>query len=72
LERFKKANLDSVYDIMELEDDQRTELLQMNDRQLARVAKFVNSTRTLRLRSRSRTDSLDSADTRHCRGHARP
>ncbi|WOO77743.1 U5 small nuclear ribonucleoprotein helicase [Vanrija pseudolonga] len=43
LERFKKANYDSVYDIMELEDNERSHLLQMNDRQLARVAKFVNS-----------------------------
>lgn len=34
LGRFKKEGLDSVYDIMELEDDKRTELLQMSDRQL--------------------------------------
>ncbi|ODN91338.1 pre-mRNA-splicing helicase BRR2 [Cryptococcus wingfieldii CBS 7118] len=43
LARFKEKNLDSVYDIMELEDDERNDLLRMNDRQLARVAKFVNS-----------------------------
>jgi pre-mRNA-splicing helicase BRR2 len=34
LGRFKKAGKDSVYDIMELEDDERNDLLQMNDRQL--------------------------------------
>lgn len=34
LDRFKKAKLDSVYDIMELEDEQRNDLLRMNDRQL--------------------------------------
>lgn len=34
LKRFKAEGLDSVYDIMELEDDKRGELLQMNDRQL--------------------------------------
>ncbi|WVQ83790.1 hypothetical protein IAT38_005934 [Cryptococcus sp. DSM 104549] len=43
LGRFKAKGLDSVYDIMELEDDERNDLLGMNDRQLARVAKFVNS-----------------------------
>jgi len=43
LKRFKAKGLGSVYDIMELEDDERTELLQMDDRQLARVAQFVNS-----------------------------
>lgn len=34
LGRFSKKNLDSVYDIMELEDDERNDLLRMNDRQL--------------------------------------
>jgi pre-mRNA-splicing helicase BRR2 len=34
LGRFKDAKLDSVYDIMELEDDQRNDLLRMSDRQL--------------------------------------
>ncbi|ORY24132.1 putative Pre-mRNA splicing factor [Naematelia encephala] len=43
LARFKAKGLDSVYDIMELEDEERNDLLRMNDRQLARVAKFVNS-----------------------------
>ncbi|KAL7418739.1 Pre-mRNA-splicing helicase BRR2 [Cryptotrichosporon argae] len=42
LGRFKAAGLDSVYDIMDLEDEQRNELLRMDDRQLQRVAKFVN------------------------------
>lgn len=34
LDRFKKKGLDSVYDIMELEDDERNDLLRMNERQL--------------------------------------
>jgi pre-mRNA-splicing helicase BRR2 len=34
LERFKRKKLDSVYDIMELEDEERSDLLRMNDRQL--------------------------------------
>jgi pre-mRNA-splicing helicase BRR2 len=62
LARFKKAGLDSVYDIMELEDDQRTELLQMNDRQLARVAKFVNKYPNIEVAFEVEdADSLDSA-----------
>lgn len=43
LARFKKEGLNQVYDIADLEDDKRAKLLQMSDRQLARVAKFVNS-----------------------------
>jgi pre-mRNA-splicing helicase BRR2 len=34
LERCKAASVDSVYDIMELEDDQRNDLLRMNDKQM--------------------------------------
>lgn len=34
LGRFAKAGHDSVYDIMELEDDKRNDLLRMSDRQL--------------------------------------
>jgi pre-mRNA-splicing helicase BRR2 len=62
LDRFKKAGFDSVYDIMELEDDQRTELLQMSDRQLARVAKFVNKYPNIEVAFEVEdADSLDSA-----------
>lgn len=62
LQRFKEAGLDSVYDIMELEDDQRNELLQMNDRQLARVAKFVNSYPNIEVAYEVEdADALDSA-----------
>ncbi|KAK4686317.1 pre-mRNA-splicing helicase BRR2, partial [Tremellales sp. Uapishka_1] len=43
LDRFKVAGHDSVYDIMELEDDERNDLLRLNDKQMVRVAKFVNS-----------------------------
>jgi pre-mRNA-splicing helicase BRR2 len=34
LERFQKAGKDSVYDIMECEDEERNDLLRMNERQL--------------------------------------
>lgn len=62
LKRFKEENLDSVYDIMELEDDKRNELLQMNDRQLARVAKFVNAYPNIDVSyDVEDADSLDSA-----------
>lgn len=43
LKRCKDSGVTSVYDIMELEDDQRNDILRMNERQMARVAKFVNS-----------------------------
>ncbi|KAH0834659.1 putative RNA helicase [Lanmaoa asiatica] len=47
IKRCKDASIDSVYDIMEMEDDKRTELLQMDVRQMRDVAKFVNSYPTL-------------------------
>ncbi|KAK1926565.1 putative Pre-mRNA splicing factor [Papiliotrema laurentii] len=63
LARFAKKGLDSVYDIMELEDDERNELLQMNDRQLARVAKFVNSYPNIEVTyAIEDADSLTSSD----------
>lgn len=42
LGRFKAKGLDSVYDIMELEDDERNDLLRMNDRQLYVFFSFQN------------------------------
>ncbi|KAM0788324.1 hypothetical protein ACM66B_001467 [Microbotryomycetes sp. NB124-2] len=40
--RCQKAGVSSVYDIMELEDDQRNELLQMDARQMGQVARVCN------------------------------
>ncbi|WVF70387.1 hypothetical protein IAT40_005177 [Kwoniella sp. CBS 6097] len=63
LGRFKAKGLDSVYDIMELEDDERNDLLRMDDRQLARVAKFVNSYPNIEVSySVEDADSLTSSD----------
>ncbi|EJD54668.1 Sec63-domain-containing protein [Auricularia subglabra TFB-10046 SS5] len=45
--RCKKAKIDTVYDIMEMEDDQRNELLKLDQRQMRDVAAFVNSYPTL-------------------------
>ncbi|TFK70690.1 Sec63-domain-containing protein [Pluteus cervinus] len=47
VKRCKDAGVDSVYDIMEMEDDQRNKLLQMNAVQMRDVATFVNSYPTL-------------------------
>ncbi|KAF9237747.1 putative RNA helicase [Melanogaster broomeanus] len=47
IKRCKNAGIESVYDIMEMEDDKRTELLQMDVRQMRDVATFVNSYPTL-------------------------
>ncbi|WWC58973.1 uncharacterized protein I303_101518 [Kwoniella dejecticola CBS 10117] len=63
LSRFKAKGLDSVYDIMELEDDERNDLLRMNDRQLARVAKFVNTYPNIEVSySVEDSDSLNSSE----------
>ncbi|CAK5277379.1 unnamed protein product [Mycena citricolor] len=47
LARFKEAGIESVYDVMEMEDDDRTKLLQMTPAQTKDVAVFVNSYPTL-------------------------
>ncbi|KAH9039430.1 Sec63-domain-containing protein [Lactarius deliciosus] len=47
IKRCNNANIASVYDIMEMEDAQRNELLQMDAGQMRDVAAFVNSYPTL-------------------------
>ncbi|KAH9047169.1 putative RNA helicase [Lactarius hengduanensis] len=47
VKRCNNANIASVYDIMEMEDAQRNELLQMDAGQMRDVAAFVNSYPTL-------------------------
>ncbi|KAH9059761.1 putative RNA helicase [Lactarius vividus] len=47
IKRCNNASIASVYDIMEMEDAQRNELLQMDARQMRDVAAFVNSYPTL-------------------------
>ncbi|OBA20593.1 Sec63-domain-containing protein [Metschnikowia bicuspidata var. bicuspidata NRRL YB-4993] len=42
LQRGKKYNVETIYDIMSLEDDERDEVLQLEGRQLQDVAEFVN------------------------------
>jgi pre-mRNA-splicing helicase BRR2 len=42
IKRCGEAGIESVFDLMEMEDEQRTELLQMTPNQLAAVAGFVN------------------------------
>ncbi|PPQ67232.1 hypothetical protein CVT24_011551 [Panaeolus cyanescens] len=43
VKRCKDAEIETVYDVMEMEDDQRNELLQMTPAQMRDVAAFVNS-----------------------------
>ncbi|KAF7294831.1 putative ATP dependent RNA helicase [Mycena indigotica] len=45
--RCKEAGIESVYDVMEMEDDTRSKLLQMTSAQMKDVAVFVNSYPTL-------------------------
>ncbi|KAI0731785.1 Sec63-domain-containing protein [Fomitopsis betulina] len=45
--RCKEAGVESVYDIMEIEDDKRNSVLRMDARQMRDVATFVNSYPTL-------------------------
>ncbi|KAI0765441.1 Sec63-domain-containing protein [Fomes fomentarius] len=47
VKRCKDAGVETVYDIMEMEDDKRNDLLQMDARQMRDVATFVNSYPTL-------------------------
>ncbi|CAI4060676.1 hypothetical protein SKDZ_05G2530 [Saccharomyces kudriavzevii ZP591] len=43
LEKCKEMNIETVYDIMALEDEERDEILVLNNSQLAQVAAFVNN-----------------------------
>ncbi|ODV96691.1 hypothetical protein PACTADRAFT_48513 [Pachysolen tannophilus NRRL Y-2460] len=43
LERCASAKVESVYDIMTLEDDERNNILKLSDRELSKVAEFVNN-----------------------------
>ncbi|KAK7461038.1 Pre-mRNA-splicing helicase BRR2 [Stygiomarasmius scandens] len=47
IKRCTDAGVESVYDVMEMEDDKRNELLQMTPAQMQDVATFVNSYPTL-------------------------
>ncbi|CCL98051.1 uncharacterized protein FIBRA_00045 [Fibroporia radiculosa] len=47
VQRCKEAGIETVYDIMEMEDDKRNTVLQMDARQMRDVATFVNSYPTL-------------------------
>lgn len=42
IKRCQEKNIETVFDIMELEDEDRTTLLQLNDQQMADVARFCN------------------------------
>jgi pre-mRNA-splicing helicase BRR2 len=42
IKRCGEAGINTVFDLMDMEDDQRTELLHMTSTQLAAVAQFVN------------------------------
>lgn len=43
LERCQKHKVETVFDLLELEDEVRSEVLQMNDNQLHDVARFCNN-----------------------------
>ncbi|CEL57890.1 pre-mRNA-splicing helicase BRR2 [Rhizoctonia solani AG-1 IB] len=43
IKRCKAAGVEAVYDVMEMEDDQRNEVLQMDAKQMRDVAAFVNA-----------------------------
>ncbi|EJS43942.1 brr2p [Saccharomyces arboricola H-6] len=61
LEKCREMNVETVYDIMALEDEERDEILTLNNSQLAQVATFVNNYPNIELTcSLNDSDSLDS------------
>jgi pre-mRNA-splicing helicase BRR2 len=42
IKRCQEKNIETVFDIMELEDEDRTSLLRLNEKQMAEVARFCN------------------------------
>lgn len=64
IKRCSEKNVETVFDIMELEDDDRTKLLQLTDSEMADVARFCNRYPNIELSYEVvDKDSLRSGDT---------
>ncbi|KAI2798347.1 hypothetical protein RDWZM_004692 [Blomia tropicalis] len=64
IERCKKNNVESIFDIMDLEDDDRNRLLKLNEQKMGDVARFCNRYPNIELNYEViDKDSIDSEST---------
>ncbi|CAJ0607518.1 unnamed protein product [Cylicocyclus nassatus] len=63
LERAKQKKVESVFELLELDDDVRRDILRMEDVQLADVAKFCNNYPSIEVEHELENDSVNVGDT---------
>ncbi|KAK6736456.1 hypothetical protein RB195_019253 [Necator americanus] len=63
LERAKQKKVESVFELLELDDDVRRDILRMEDVQLADVAKFCNNYPSIEVEHELESDSVNIGDT---------
>ncbi|RCN24632.1 Sec63 domain protein [Ancylostoma caninum] len=63
LERAKQKKVESVFELLELDDDVRRDILRMEDVQLADVAKFCNNYPSIEVEHALESDSVNVGDT---------
>ncbi|KHJ91297.1 Sec63 domain protein [Oesophagostomum dentatum] len=63
LERAKQKKVESIFELLELEDDVRRDILRMEDVQLADVAKFCNNYPSIEVEHTLESDSVNVGDT---------
>ncbi|GMT33326.1 hypothetical protein PFISCL1PPCAC_24623 [Pristionchus fissidentatus] len=63
LERAKEKKVDSVFELLELEEDVRSDILQMENVQIADVAKFCNNYPSIEVEHEVQNESVTVGDT---------
>ncbi|WKX97568.1 hypothetical protein Q1695_013326 [Nippostrongylus brasiliensis] len=63
LERSKQKKVESVFELLELDDDDRRDILRMEDVQLADVAKFCNNYPSIEVEHELENDTVTIGDT---------
>uniref|UniRef100_A0A7I4Y827 U5 small nuclear ribonucleoprotein 200 kDa helicase n=1 Tax=Haemonchus contortus TaxID=6289 RepID=A0A7I4Y827_HAECO len=63
LERAKQKKVESVFELLELDDDDRRDILRMEDVQLADVAKFCNNYPSIEVEHQLENDTVTVGDT---------
>jgi len=58
IERCKGKGVDSIFQLLELEDDERNDLLRMNNAELADVARFCNNYPSIEVNHKASTDKI--------------
>jgi pre-mRNA-splicing helicase BRR2 len=63
IDQFKSMGVESVFDFMEMEDEERNSVLQLDDKRMADVARFVNRYPNVELNYELSTDTATQGET---------